>query len=174
MAVSGGSAHTIALARDGQVWAWGHNGQGQMGDGTLTWRAVPVQVTGLRLVNNDFLAGDQDGDGLSTWQEYQLGTDPLSADTDGDGIPDGVDTASGDTGTNLDPDGDGLSNALEAALGTDPYNADTDSDGVPDGVDAYPLDPTRSVAPAADPNDHTPPVITLIYPSNARPVGGGF
>jgi hypothetical protein len=44
---------------------------------------------------------------------------------------------------------------------------------VPDGVDAFPLDPTRSQPPVPDPNDHTPPVITLIYPSGARPVGGG-
>lgn len=169
-----GGYHSLALTPDGQVWAWGYNGQGALGDGTLVWRATPTQVPGFKLANNAFLAGDQDGDGLTTWREYQLGTDPLNADTDGDGIPDGLDTLSGDSSTNLDPDGDGLSNAMEALLGTDPYNADTDGDGVPDGIDAYPLDPTRSQPPAPDPNDHTPPVITLIYPSNARPVGGGL
>ena len=34
-------------------------------------------------------ADDPDGDGLTNFQEFQLGTDPLNADTDGDGMPDG-------------------------------------------------------------------------------------
>jgi alpha-tubulin suppressor-like RCC1 family protein len=173
--VTGGGYHTIAIAQDGGVWSWGYNGQGEMADGTtVTPRTTPFQVPSFQLVNNAYLAGDQDNDGLSTWREYQIGTDPLSSDTDGDGIPDGVDAASGDIGTNLDPDGDGLSNAQELAVGTDAYNADTDGDGVNDGADAFPLDPTRTTAPSPDPNDHTPPVITLTYPTNARPVGGGL
>jgi alpha-tubulin suppressor-like RCC1 family protein len=172
--ITGGGYHTIAIAQDGHIWTWGYNLQGEVGDGTTTTpRTTPIQVPGFQLVDNAFLAGDQDNDGLSTWREYQLGTDPLSSDTDGDGIPDGV-NASGDASTNLDPDGDGLSNALELALGTDAYNSDTDGDGVNDGADAFPLDPTRTTAPTPDPNDHTPPVITLTYPTNARPVGGGF
>jgi alpha-tubulin suppressor-like RCC1 family protein len=173
-AVSGGAAHTIVEDRNGQVWAWGYNGQGQLGDGTLTARTAPVQVTGLSLVANSFLASDPDGDGLSTWREYQLGTDPLSGDSDGDGIPDGADTLSGESENDLDPDHDGLATAVEVLLGTDPYNTDSDGDGVSDGVDAFPHDPTRTTAPPPDPNDHTPPVITLTYPSNARPVGGGL
>ncbi len=164
----------MAVAPDGQLWAWGYNGQGALGDGTLVWRATPTQVPGFKLAENAFLAGDQDNDGLPTWREYQLGTDPLSADTDGDGIPDGADVLSGDAATDLDPDHDGLPTVLEVQLGTDPYNSDTDGDGVADGADAYPLDPTRWEASAPDPNDHTPPVITLIYPSSARPVGGGL
>jgi hypothetical protein len=38
---------------------------------------------------------DLDGDGLSTLDEYNLGTDPKNADTDGDGIPDGADSTPG-------------------------------------------------------------------------------
>lgn len=34
---------------------------------------------------------DFDGDGLTNYQEYQMGTDPTKSDTDGDGIPDNVD-----------------------------------------------------------------------------------
>jgi hypothetical protein len=64
-------------------------------------------------------------------------------------------------------------NAFKIAHGLDPFKSDTDGDGVSDLLDAYPLDPTRSVKPPPDPADTTPPVITLTYPTNARPVGGG-
>ncbi|MCG7533843.1 M4 family metallopeptidase [Pseudoalteromonas sp. OOF1S-7] len=36
---------------------------------------------------------DEDGDGLSNLQELELGTNPLSRDTDGDGVPDAEDAA---------------------------------------------------------------------------------
>jgi hypothetical protein len=41
---------------------------------------------------------------------------------------------------------------------------------VDDLHDCFPLDPTRSACGQADPNDHTPPVITLQYPTNAVPL----
>jgi len=47
VAIAGGDFHTIALRRDGTVWAWGDNGWGQLGDGTTTNRSIPVQVQGL-------------------------------------------------------------------------------------------------------------------------------
>jgi len=90
-----------------------------------------------------------------------------NADTNGDGIPDGVAIKSGISATNLDMDGDGVSNAVELARGTDPFLADTDGDGVNDGQDCFPLDPSRWQCPAPDPNDHTPPTITLQEPTNA-------
>lgn len=173
-AVTGGAFHSLAIDRTGQVWTWGRNSEGQLGTGNQTWAASPVLVSSLTVADNSFMVGDADGDGVPTWREYELGLDPLSPDTDGDGIADAVDLLGGDNATNLDPDGDGLSTVVEDLLGTDAYSADTDGDGAADGVDAYPLDPARSQAPATDPNDHTPPVITLIYPTNARPVGGGF
>jgi alpha-tubulin suppressor-like RCC1 family protein len=40
----GSSAHSLALANDGTVWAWGNNEHGQLGDGTTTERHTPVQV----------------------------------------------------------------------------------------------------------------------------------
>jgi alpha-tubulin suppressor-like RCC1 family protein len=110
---------------------------------------------------------DPDGDGLSNAQEQALGTDPNNRDTNGDGMPDGAEFQAGLSPTSNDVDGDGLTNAQELALGTNPFLADTDGDGVPDGQDAYPLDPTRWQAPAPDPNDHTPPTITLTEPAGA-------
>ena len=34
--VSGGANHSVALARDGTVWAWGENDRGQLGSGDIT------------------------------------------------------------------------------------------------------------------------------------------
>jgi alpha-tubulin suppressor-like RCC1 family protein len=110
---------------------------------------------------------DSDGDGLVDWKERQIGTDPYNPDSNGDGIPDGIEYLSGLDPTNMDMDGDGLTNAQELAMGTNPFSADTDGDGVPDGQDAFPLDPTRWQAPVSDPNDHTPPTITLVEPADA-------
>ena len=61
-------------------------------------------------------------------------------------------------------------NWLEIAKGTDPSRADSDGDGVSNLNDAFPLDPTRSMAPSANPSDTTPPIITLKEPVSARPV----
>ena len=36
------TSHSLALANDGTVWAWGHNGNGRVGDGTTTDRYSPV------------------------------------------------------------------------------------------------------------------------------------
>ena len=44
--VSGG-AFALALKSDSTVWAWGINTNGQLGDGTVTTRTIPVQVEGL-------------------------------------------------------------------------------------------------------------------------------
>jgi alpha-tubulin suppressor-like RCC1 family protein len=50
-AVAGGGnnfgAHSLALLENGKVMAWGDNEEGELGDGTTTDRAVPVEVKGL-------------------------------------------------------------------------------------------------------------------------------
>ena len=46
-AVAAGGYHSLALKADGTVWAWGWNAFGQLGDGTVTSRTRPMQVTGL-------------------------------------------------------------------------------------------------------------------------------
>jgi hypothetical protein len=71
-------------------------------------------------------------------------TDPTNADTDGGGVPDGVEDANHNgvidvgEGDRNDPndddsDGDGIPNAIEITLATDPLDADSDDDGVTDG-----------------------------------------
>ena len=37
--------YSIAIKTDGSLWAWGHNGYGQLGDGTTTQRNSPVQIS---------------------------------------------------------------------------------------------------------------------------------
>lgn len=62
-------------------------------------------------------SSDQDGDQLTADQEALLGTNPASADTDGDGLDD----------------------AQEYYVRwTDPTKADTDEDGLPDAQDPFP------------------------------------
>lgn len=43
-AIVGGSAHTLGLASNGTVYAWGANTVGQLGNGTTTGSTVPVRV----------------------------------------------------------------------------------------------------------------------------------
>ena len=47
VAIAAGYLHSLAVSRDGTVWAWGINERGQLGDGTFINRYGPVQVTGL-------------------------------------------------------------------------------------------------------------------------------
>ena len=67
---------------------------------------------------------DQDGDGLSALAEFERGTSPSNADTDGDGLTDGEELA-GTGGFRTDPlladsDGDGLNDRIELLAGSDP------------------------------------------------------
>jgi hypothetical protein len=143
-------------------------------------------------------ASDDDSDGLSNADEYDLETDWLDPDTDNDGVIDGYEVAHGTNprvadsddligdlnqdgildsiGAQLgyqpnqaDSDGDSVSNADELLMCTNPLRADSDGDGVPDSTDAFPLDPRRS-ALVSDPQDVTPPVITLTSPWYATPL----
>jgi hypothetical protein len=45
--VAAGLAHSLALDANGDIWAWGRNGHGQLGDGSLVDRAIAVRVADL-------------------------------------------------------------------------------------------------------------------------------
>jgi hypothetical protein len=45
--VSEGNSVTVSVKTDGTLWAWGANGNGQLGQGNITYRSSPVQVGGL-------------------------------------------------------------------------------------------------------------------------------
>lgn len=47
VAVNTGMFHTVVLKKDGTVWAWGYNSNGQLGDGTCDPDTNPVQVINL-------------------------------------------------------------------------------------------------------------------------------
>src|SRR5574344_344156 len=45
--ISAGETHNLAVDINGTVWAWGNNGNGQLGDGTTNNHYVPYRVEGL-------------------------------------------------------------------------------------------------------------------------------
>ena len=47
VAVAAGKFHSLALRRDGTVWAWGSNYFGQLGNGHTESRATPLPVDNL-------------------------------------------------------------------------------------------------------------------------------
>src|SRR2546422_6660158 len=77
-AIAAGGYHTCALLGDGTVWCWGRNGQGQLGDGTITNSSSPVRaggITGAVAVSGGFYhtrAGLRDGTGQG-WGENAEG-----------------------------------------------------------------------------------------------------
>jgi hypothetical protein len=62
---------------------------------------------------------------------------PLSLDSDCDGISDADEQAAGLHGGLLDSDFDGLNDPDELAAGTDPLNPDSDGDGLLDGEEYF-------------------------------------
>lgn len=172
--------YTVTVGMHGGIvgyHAMGENNYGQLGDGTVVDRLLPVYV-----------AFDSDGDGLSDLDELALGTDYLNPDTDGDDMSDGNEVLFGldpldpsDGGNNADPDNDlmpnkwevdhglnpndpadaaahadtdGLTNLQEYQLGTDPNQNDTDSDGWSDSYEnANGYDPLSATdGPSGDPD----------------------
>lgn len=94
---------------------------------------------------------DQDRDGLTALEEFNLGTGINTADTDGDGIDDGEETVKGEDG-----------------FVTNPLLRDTDGDGLSDGleilVSSSPIDPNdRNLSDALESIEVTPPSASLTF-----------
>jgi uncharacterized delta-60 repeat protein len=51
VSVSAGGLHSVAVKDDGTAWAWGYNGQGQLGVGDTKDRPNPIQITGPAALN---------------------------------------------------------------------------------------------------------------------------
>ena len=125
----------------------------------------------------DVLPGDDfDNDGASNAEEQANATNPTAADSDGDGLLDGVETANGtfvdanDTGTNPnndDSDNDGINDGDEVAgtngFATDPTKEDTDGDGFNDDTEI-----AQDTNPS-DPNDFPQPSGTSILFVGGQP-----
>jgi hypothetical protein len=46
ISASVGGFHNLGVRANGSLWAWGNNGQGRLGDGSITNRSSPVSVAG--------------------------------------------------------------------------------------------------------------------------------
>lgn len=52
-AIAAGRYHSLALKSEGTLWAWGNNWNGELGDGTIVLKYVPVKVRNLTHVGTD-------------------------------------------------------------------------------------------------------------------------
>lgn len=85
------------------------------------------------------LSADSDNDGINDYRELvDFGTDPLNPDTDDDGINDFNEVFVYNTDPlNIDTDGDLLYDGGELLYQTDPLVQDTDEDAITDGDEVY-------------------------------------
>ncbi|MHA2361093.1 MAG: hypothetical protein ACXAB6_04115 [Candidatus Thorarchaeota archaeon] len=85
------------------------------------------------LLGTDSLSTDSDMDFPPDPVELEYGTDPLDQDSDDDLAFDGIEVMYGSDPLVVDSDGDTLADGYEIyQYGTDPTNADSDSDGIED------------------------------------------
>ena len=101
--VSAGYNHSLAVGSDGNAYAWGYNGNGQLGDNSYSNSTVPVPVsfnlalviTGVRF-DQTAVSGLTRGDGSSvtvTTPAHQPGTVTVSVDYTLGGAPQTPDTS---------------------------------------------------------------------------------
>ena len=126
-----------------------------------TWYLVPAEnreqapdSTTSRAAVSSTEGSDADGDGLTDDQETVLGTDPVLADSDADGVSDSDESVFfGTDPLEPDTDGEGLNDGEELlTYSTNPLLDDTDGDGVSDSEEASAgSDPLDAVSVPATP-----------------------
>lgn len=148
---------------------WHSNADGALGDGaTLTTllSAGPHQLT----------VTVTDSTGRSSTAQQSL---VVSADSDGDGLPDGYEQGHACltptlADSDLDPDDDRLANHGEWQYGGDPCAADTDNDGADDGDEVHyggvVNEGTVTPPPPSLLMDVSPLLLTCATPTAHRPV----
>ena len=117
-----------------------------LGDG---WEVMYIDVQGIDPVipaTPEDLKSDTDDDDLTLLEEFQIGTNPWNADSDGDGLGDGWELRyneslgvnplinASSTELSSDTDGDGLTLLQEAQGNTDPSKDDSVLDDDKDGL----------------------------------------
>ena len=63
--INAGGAHVLALDKNGRLWAWGINTNGQLGDNSVTQRNTPVSVLGAVKTFCQIVAGKNPFQGFS-------------------------------------------------------------------------------------------------------------
>jgi len=86
-------------------------------------------------VTSEILLVDTDFDGLTDFEEYQIGSNPRRADTDDDGLSDLEERPIGTFSNDCDTDGDGLDDYIETQFKSDPLRNDTDGEGLLDAIE---------------------------------------
>ena len=93
----------------------------------------PVSVRWCRLTPADMASADVDGDGIDTEREmFDYGTDPRSADTDGDSLYDLAESYSNTSPLTRDTDGDRFGDATDPHPRHLDWMRDSNGDGFPD------------------------------------------
>ncbi|MGB8982670.1 MAG: hypothetical protein WCC12_12405 [Anaerolineales bacterium] len=85
-ALAAGFAHSCALDSQGQVWCWGDNSYGQLGNGNYIIHTEPVMVSGLDhdvveiAAGNEYSCALTGKGGVKCWGKNDLYPDPLDGD----------------------------------------------------------------------------------------------
>jgi len=102
---------------------------------------LALVVPGVAFARCEKPGKDKDQDGLNNCTEtFITATDKKNADSDHDGLSDGLEVRSGMNPLLADSDNDTIDDGDEVVDGTDPESSDSDDDGIDDSSDEDPND----------------------------------